>query len=134
MELLRLEELAGGALQEKAERAIREIVDNMQDPNTNWKNKRTLTMKLAFHQNEDRDDATCEISVETKLAQPKPVEAKFSIGKDLRNGELYMAEYGPQIKGQMSLDLHEKVIGNDVVDTETGEVTRKVADFRVKEA
>ena len=79
-----LQELAGGALQENASRALEEVVKNMQDPNTPWKNKRVVTIKLAFTQNEDRDDATCDISVEKKLAPVKPVETKFMLGKDLR--------------------------------------------------
>lgn len=74
MENLRLQEVAGGALQEKANQALQKVFDNMQDPNTPWKNKRVVTIKMAFTQNEDRDDSTCEISVDTKLAPVKPVE------------------------------------------------------------
>ena len=66
-----LAELAGGALQEKSQKALQDVFENMQDPNTPWKNKREVVIKLKFTQNEDRDDATCEISVEKKLAQPK---------------------------------------------------------------
>lgn len=39
-----------------------------------------------------------------KLAQPKPMSTRLAIGKDLRTDEIYVAEYGKQIKGQMSLD------------------------------
>ena len=78
-----LAELAGGALQEKSQKALQDVFENMQDPNTPWKNKREVVIKLKFTQNEDRDDATCEISVEKKLAQPKPVETKFALGTNL---------------------------------------------------
>lgn len=135
-EMVNLEELAGGALQEKAQQAIKEVVANTQDPNTPWKNKREVAIKLSFTQNEDRDDATCQISVSKKEAPVKPVETKFSIGKDLRDGSVYMEEYGPQVKGQMSLDDYqrEQVIGDDVVDTDTGEIIGKIKPFEAKEA
>lgn len=134
--MLDLENVAGGALQEKAQQAIAEVVENLQDPDTPWKNKREVVIRLAFTQNEDRDDATCEISVSKKLAQVKPVETKFSIGKDLRDGNIYMEEYGPQVRGQMCLDdwQKEQIVGEDVVDTDTGEVTGKITKFGAKEA
>lgn len=135
-ELINLVELAGGALQEKAQQAIADVVANMQDPNTPWKNKREVNIKLAFTQNEDRSNATCDISVTKKEAPVKPVQTQFSIGKDLRDGSVYMEEYGPQIKGQMTLDdlkQQEVAIGDDLVDAETGELTGKVTRF-VKEA
>ena len=81
---------------------------------------------MTFTQNEDRDDSTCEISVDTKLAPVKPVETKFSLGKNLKTGEVEAVEYGPGIKGQMTLsDIIPKedvVIDGKVVDTETGEI------------
>jgi len=134
--VISLEEIAGGALQEKAQKAIAEVVDNLQDPNTPWKNKRSVMIKISFSQNEDRNDATCEISVEKKLAQIKPITTSFSIGKDLQNGGVYMEEYGPQIRGQMSLDDYqsEQIVGNNVVDTDTGEIVGKVVDLRAREA
>lgn len=133
--ILELAELAGGALQEKAQEAIADVVKNMQDPNTPWKNKRAVTITLQFSQNEDRDDATCEISVKKKLAEIKPIKTAFAMGKDLRSGEVYLQEYGPQIKGQLSLDFgNETVVGDDVVDTETGEVVGSVVDLRLKQA
>ena len=68
-----------------------------------------------------------------------PIATRMSIGKDLRTGEIYAEEYGKQIKGQMSFsDMEESApltaVGEDVVDTDTGEVVGKVTDFRRKEA
>ena len=126
MEKFNLQEIAGGALQEKANQALQQVLNNMQNPNTPWKNKRAVTIKMTFTQNEDRDDSTCEISVDTKLAPVKPVETKFSLGKNLKTGEVEAVEYGPGIKGQMTLgDIIPKedvVIDGKVVDTETGEI------------
>ena len=142
MKAVNLKEVAGGALQEKAQKALEDVFENMQDPNTPWKNKREVVIKMKFTQNEDRDDATCEISVEKKLAQPKPVETKFALGKNLETGEVVAEEYGPGIKGQISLDEYqrEQEINGKTVDTETGEIIEDskkdaVVDFRnVKQA
>ena len=125
MENLKLQEVANGALQEKANQALQKVFDNMQDPNTPWKNKRVVTIKMAFTQNEDRDDSTCEISVDTKLAPVKPVETKFSIGKNLKTGKVEAVEYGPGIRGQMTfedLEANETIVDGKTVDMETGEI------------
>lgn len=138
MNPINLAELAGGALQEKSQKALQDVFENMQDPNTPWKNKREVVIKLKFTQNEDRDDATCEISVEKKLAQTKPVETKFALGTNLAIGEVLAEEYGPGIKGQISLDEYQKEqqIDGKTVDTDTGEIIEEakendgVVDFR----
>ena len=127
--IIRLGEVAGGALQEIAQEAIADVVANMQDVNTPWKPMRMVTIKLKLTQNEDRDDATMQISVEKKTAAVKPVETKFSMEKDLRDGSIYMEEYGPQIKGQMSFDDYAGQQG-----PARGAETSKVTGFRAKEA
>lgn len=135
MELLNLNEIAEGALQEKINAAMRKVLENMQDPNTPYKVKRGITVKIGFTQMESRTDAVVDVSVETKLAPSSPISTMMAIGKDLRNGEVYAAEYGNQVKGQMSLDLEQPVqkIDGDTVNTETGEVTAsdKVVDLRM---
>lgn len=136
MELLKLEELAGGALQEKANAAMQRVLENMQDPNTPFKVKRCIMIKIGFTQNEERNDAMVEVSVETKLAPASPVRTMMAVGRDLKNGEVYAEEYGKQIKGQMSLDLTPppvQEIDGDMVDTDTGEVLaggNKIIDLR----
>lgn len=136
MDLLSLKDVAGGALQEKVNAAMQRVLENMQDPNTPWKVKRNISIKIAFIQNEERDDAAVEVSVDTKLAPVSPVMTRMAIGMDLADGEVYAREYGKQVKGQMSLDLGQgeatMKIGNDLVNTETGEVVEgnDIIDFR----
>lgn len=136
---IKLEELAGGAFQENVQKAVEKVVANLLDPNTPWKNKRAVTAKITFTQNEDRDDCSCDISVETKLAAVKPMETKFAIGKDLKSGEVYAQEYGRQIRGQLTLDdIQPKsiIVDGKTVNSETGEITEEpkntesVVDFR----
>ena len=132
MELLNLNEIADGALQEKLNAAMRKVLENMQDPNTPYKVKRGITVKLGFTQTESLNDAVVDVSVETKLAPASPIQTMMSIGKDLRNGEVYAEEYGKQVKGQMSLDMAKLAqVDGDTVDTETGEVVSgNIVDYR----
>ena len=132
MELLNLNEIADGALQEKLNAAMRKVLENMQDPNTPYKVKRGITVKLGFTQTESRNDAVVDVSVETKLAPASPIQTMMSIGKDLRNGEVYAEEYGKQVKGQMSLDMSKLAqVDGDTVDSETGEVVSgNIVDYR----
>lgn len=81
MAKVNLEELVGGGLQEVFAKAMEEVVENMQNPNTPYKNKREIAIKLKFEQNEDRDDAAVDISVTTKLAPVKPMVTRMAIGK-----------------------------------------------------
>ena len=138
MELLNLKDIAGGALQEKANAAMQKVLDNMQDPNTPWKSKRQIVIKIAFAQNEDRDDVAVGISVDAKLAPVTPIATRMAIGKDMASGESYEEEYGKQIKGQMCLDMRaasgklDQADGS-AVDAETGEILEpdnKVVDLR----
>lgn len=101
---IRLDEIAGGAVQEKANQAFTEVIENMLDPNTPWETSRELTIKIKLSQNESRDDLKIAISVNKKLAGSRPVNTNMYVGKDLDTGNVYVQEYGPQIKGQYSIN------------------------------
>lgn len=132
MNKVELQDLVGGALQEKFGKSFEKVVQNLQDQNTSFKVKRKITIELSFDQNEARDDVSVSVDVKEKLAPQAGMKTSFYIGKDLRTGEIYAEEYGKQIKGQMRLeDLQSE---QKAVDTETGEVLTKetstVVDFR----
>ncbi len=113
-----LTELAGGTLQEKFDREITRVIQNMQDPNTPFSGKRSITINISFQQSEMRDDAKVEISVTSKLAGVISSKTNFAMGKDLETGDVLIREYGKQIPGQMSLsDLNESK------DTEKSKIT-----------
>lgn len=131
MSKVNLKEFAGGALQEKFDIAMEEVLENMLDPNTPWKNKREINIKVSFEQNEDRDDTTVDVSVVSKLAAAKSIGTRMAIGRNIKTGELYAEEYGSQIRGQMTLnDLDDNDNGAEKENTE-----KTVVDFRaVKQA
>lgn len=133
MQKVELAELVGGALQEKFENSLERVLRNMLDVNTPYRDKRSITIKLSFAQNERRDDVKVHIDVTEKLAPEGALETSFAIGKDLGTGEVMAEEYGKQIKGQLTLNdvkpQLQEIDEDRAVDTTTGEVVdfRKVA-------
>ena len=123
MNKVNLSELANGTVQEQFDVAFRRVAENLQNPNTPYKDKRSVTIKLTFTQNELRDDVKCEAKVTEKLSPQTPMETSFYIGKDLSSGELYAEEYGKQLRGQVEMDT--------VVDPSTGEVLEDKSAFNV---
>ena len=140
MNKINLQDIVGGQLQAKFERSFEKVIENLLDPNTSFKIKRGITIKLDFTQNENRDDVSVSVLVSEKLAPQQDMETKFFIGKDLATNEVYAEEYGKQVRGQMNFNdvlqdkkPQEQVIDGKTVDTETGEIkedTDKVYDFR----
>ncbi|MDY4579768.1 MAG: hypothetical protein SO471_17850 [Anaerobutyricum hallii] len=126
MSKVNLEEFAGGALQEKFDSAMEQVLANMLDPNTPWKNKREINIKVSFEQNEDRCDTTVDVSVVPKLAASKSIGTRMAIGKNIKTGELYAEEYGNQVRGQLSMDDLEEPENED----SEKEPNNKVVDLR----
>lgn len=105
-----LSKLANGALQEKFSQTFANVLENLTDPNTPYKNKRSIEIKLIFEQNEDRDDVKCSIAVNTKLAPVLPVNTSFGVFKDLNEGTVKAEEYGSQLRGQTRLPDNSKIL------------------------
>ena len=129
-----LQDLVGGALQEKFQKAFAKVIENLQDVNTSYTIKRGITIKLTFDQNEARDDVSVSVDVSEKLAPQAQMKTSFYIGKDLKTGDVYAEEYGKQIRGQMSLEDYEtkddvQEIDGNKVNVNTGEVVQPV-NFR----
>ena len=143
MNKINLQEIVGGQLQAKFERSFEKVIENLQDPNTSFKVKRGITIKLDFTQNEDRDDVSVSVMISEKLASQQDMNTKFYIGKDLKTEEVFAEEYGKQVRGQMNFNdvlekeqkAQEQIIDGKTVDTETGEIKEsnnddKIYDFR----
>lgn len=127
MSKIDLREMVGGALQVKFQHSFERVMENLQDRNTPFKDKREIIIKMTFAQNEQRDNVIASVKVTEKLASQGELTTQFAMGKDLQTGEVIAEEYGNQLKGQMELDTSVAK-----VDMETGEVLEeeKVVDFR----
>lgn len=137
---LSIESLCGGAVNERINRALRKVSDNILDPNTDAKKKRKITLELTFLPNkDDREEVAVEAHVTMKIAPEEGVATKFYINRDLANDTVTITE---SVKGQMSLDDLGFSIRDDEVtaeelgcDPETGEINDEetqstIVDFR----
>ena len=109
--MINLETFADGALAEKVNMALREVLQNTTDPNTDYKVKRKLTVDMTLTTGEDRELTEVNIVAKTKLAPSKALSAKIVIGTD-GNGGVLASEYKKQVPGQSYMK----------VDEETGEI------------
>lgn len=132
MDKVSLEQVMGGGLQEQFSKAFDRVIENLNDPNTPFKEARKITIELKFTQNENRDDVSCAVSVKEKLAAQAPMNTAFMVGKNLKTGEIYAEEYGRhnRLKGQTTFEDIQ-------VNPETGEVLEEkqpvnveIVDFR----
>lgn len=130
-----LASMCDGGVQERIDRALLKISENILDPNTEAKKKRTLTVTISLTPNEDdREDVSVEVSTSVKLAPEVGLKTQFFINKDLRSGMVSLTEHAKgQIKGQLTLDdmgmsmeetpPHNEASAEELgCDPETGEV------------
>lgn len=124
-----LKTIANGILEAKFETAFRRVIENLRDVNTSFKAKRKITITLDFTQNETRDDVHVNIDVVEKLAPQCATTTGYSIGKNLKTGEIFVQEYGKTLPGQLQM---EECTNEITVDPATGEVIEnvQVVDFR----
>lgn len=129
-----LASMCGGGVQERIDRALAKISDNILDLNTEAKKKRTLDVKIILTPNEDdREDVTVEVQTSVKLAPEMGLKTQLFINKDFKTGVTTLTEHAKgAIKGQLTLDdcgmsmdpEHEELPTAEELgcDPETGEV------------
>lgn len=99
--------MSGGALIERVDLAMSSIIENILDPNTKATEKRSITVKIEFQPDENRETAIPKATVTTKLAATNSISTMVHITSD-GNGELAIYEATPQIPGQRRLDGSEQ--------------------------
>ncbi len=111
-----IENLQNGAIAERVNKAIEQVVKNALDMNTDYKAKRKVELKLIFSLTEDRQNMNCVIDVKTTLAPPKALKSIIGIGGDSKN--VAAVEIGCQIPGQRFISENGEIhtIGNELLD------------------
>lgn len=125
MEHINIEKFSNGELTQQINRELEAVGRNISDPNTDSKAARKITVTITMKPNEKRDFITTSITTKSTLAPVLGAVTALTIAKDLRTGEVQVAEIGNQIPGQMSiLDVQDQTIEIDgkTVDPETGEI------------
>ena len=99
-----LNALCGGAFAEKVNEALVPVGENIQNMNTDATKKRKITVTMTFAPNKSRQLVSTQIDVTTTLAATEAVETQMVMGVNMRTGQLEIAEYDGQIRGQMSFE------------------------------
>lgn len=115
---MNLTELADGAVQEKILLELAQIFENIQDPNTVAETKRTLTIKLDFKPDKNRQIINTDINLVSKLAPSAPIGTTILTGKDLITGRIDAKELKSSVPGQTYIDE------NGEIRTDVGELVK----------
>lgn len=142
MKHINLETFANGAFTAQVNRAIKEVTENIQDPNTEPGAARKITVTIGFKPNQDRNFVATGVQTKTTLAPALGAVTAISMGKDIRTGEVEAVEIGNQIPGQMAMETMDATVGvamtevdGKAVDAETGEIVENnIVDLRTKQA
>ena len=129
-----LETLAGGAFAEKLNEALAQVAENIQNPNTDPEAKRGITVTIKFSPNKTRQMASTTIAVTTKLAPTEAIDTQMVMGVNMRTGQIEIAEYDGQIRGQMNFqEIEQEAAAPDKAqapEAEQPQQTGKPLDLR----
>lgn len=106
---LQLSDLANGAVQEKLDYELKKVFDNIHDLNTEAKDKRSVTIKLDFTPDDNRQTVNVDSSFTTKLANVTGVSTTVLTGKDLSDGKVQAKELQSNVPGQTFFDSDEQI-------------------------
>lgn len=140
-ERLTLASLCGGAVQEKVDRALEKVANNILDPNTDPRKKRVITLKITLKPDEsDYEDVQVSADVSYTLAPELGIQTRFFVNKDLRNDKVTVMEHKKgEIRGQLDFNdigLTPEPTTKRTVNAEAGEIMEEsenvgqVVDFR----
>jgi hypothetical protein len=90
-----LETLGQGAAVERFNLALKDVLDNIQDVNTDAKTARAVTLKVTFKPSEDREVGKVTIDIGSKLAPIAPMDIRVFMGREADGGG-YALEHHPQ--------------------------------------
>lgn len=129
-----LSKLASGAVQEKLDRAIKDVVKNILDPNTEATKKRKISVNLTITPSELRDSFGLATQVKTTLVPEEDVPATILIGKTAK-GDVVANELKSGAIGQTFIDPDDGKLkddkGNDIEDG-TESTTGHVIDMQAQ--
>ncbi|MGT2914585.1 hypothetical protein I6J14_04415 [Streptococcus dysgalactiae] len=126
---LDLSAIGEGGLQEKVDKELEKVFDNILDPNTDIKTKRKLTITLTMVPDETREVISTSMEVKSSLAPQTGVATTVLVGQ--KDGKVYANELKSKIPGQTYFDEEATLrtdIGQPIDDLERG-INEDVIDF-----
>lgn len=99
-------EMARGAIMEQVNLEVGKVVNNILDPNTDPKKKRSLTLTFEFSPSADRTQVGLKATAKSKLEPNNAIQTALSIGTV--GGQVVAMEMVPQIPRQVGLNGSEQ--------------------------
>lgn len=100
-DVINLTEMAKGALQEQFENNFHKVLDNMEDPNTDPKKMRKLSITMKIIPAGTTGTARIEFQTDIKLVPQNALETQIAFGKE--QGKTIVREFGGDIPGQYEM-------------------------------
>jgi hypothetical protein len=132
-----LSNVANGGLQEKLDRALNQVTENIMDPNTDQTKKRKITINLVFEPSKSGDAVDVDIQTKVSLVPEQGVGTTMLIGRDGK-GKTVVNELKSGIPGQTFIDPETGELktdtGQPVSEVEAVEQAseKKVIDLQAK--
>lgn len=126
---LDLSQIGEGGLQEKVDKELEKVFDNILDPNTETKTARKLTITLTMKSDDSRQTVATAMEVKSTLAPQKSVATTVLVGQ--KDGAVYVNELKSTVPGQTYFDEEAVLrsdIGEPIENLEKG-VNEDVIDF-----
>jgi hypothetical protein len=97
-EKITLAEIGRGAAVERFDIELQKVLDNIQDPNTDPKKVRSVTLKITINPSEDRQVASYAIDGNSKLAPLKAVPGRMFLGVNKHGKGVASEEHPTQVE------------------------------------
>lgn len=101
--IINIETFAGGAVGERLNIELQNVLENINDLNTDPKKAREVTLKIKITPAENRQTASIDVSAKTSLAPAKAIPATIILDKD-EFGKATAKELKSTVPGQMYID------------------------------
>lgn len=95
-------QMARGAFEERVDREMEKVVENILDVNTSATAKRKVTLTIELVPDEEREMIKVNVTAKASLAPTNSVGTALFITND-EHGEMVVAEMVPQVPGQISM-------------------------------
>lgn len=127
-----LSNVANGGLQEKLDRALNQVTENIMDPNTDQTKKRKITINLVFEPSKSGDAVDVDIQTKVSLVPEQGVGTTMLIGRDGK-GKTVVNELKSGTPGQTFIDPDDGEVKTDTgVPVADIEKEQKVIDLQAK--
>lgn len=108
-------EVSRGALMEQIDFEIKKVLDNLQDPNTDWKAARSLEIKLTF-QNKDDKREVVDVASQAKAKLVPNMPLKTMLYSEIVNGEVLAAELSKPDPRQVTFEEEQGTATTNMIN------------------